>query len=182
MTPIDVIHGGKRLQWAISQILSADPNRVFAMDDPADLPHVDEHSIAIEATPDATWDGLLRVVEGSFASGASARGARLLGCADTVASGPRPLAAGSVLPGFHVATADRPKELALAGGHRFSDYALIFRLDEQGDSGTMLRAETRATFPGLKGSAYRAIVIGTRMHVLVTRRVLDAARRRAERH
>ena len=69
---------------------------------PADLPHVDEHSVAIEATPDAAWDALLRVVEGSFSSGASTRGARLLGCADTVASGPRPLDTGSVLPGFHV--------------------------------------------------------------------------------
>jgi hypothetical protein len=148
---------------------------------PADLPHVDEHSIAIEATPDAAWDALLRVVEGSFASGASTKGARLLGCADTVASGPRPLADGSVLPGFHVETVRRPRELAIAGGHRFSDYALIFRLDEQDGNRTVLRAETRAAFPGLKGSAYRAMVIGTRIHVLVTRRILSAAKRSAER-
>jgi hypothetical protein len=148
----------------------------------ADLPHVDEHSIAIETTPDAAWDALLRVVEGSFAPGASARGARLLGCADTVASGPRPLAAGSALPGFHVETAERPRELALAGDHRFSDYALIFRLDEQSGNRTVLRAETRAAFPGLKGRAYRAMVIGTRIHVLMTRRMLSAAKRNAERH
>ena len=148
---------------------------------PADLPQVDEHSIAIEATPDAAWDALLRVVEGSFASGASTRGARLLGCADTVASGPRPLADGSALPGFHVETAQRPKELAIAGAHRFSDYALIFRLDERDGKRTVLRAETRAAFPGLKGSAYRAMVIGTRIHVLVTRRILSAAKRSAER-
>jgi hypothetical protein len=152
------------------------------MTDPAGLPHVDEHSIAIEAMPDATWDALLRVVEGSFASGASSKGARLLGCADNAASGPRPLATGSVLPGFHVETAERPRELALSGRHRFSDYALIFRLDEQGEGRTVLRAETRAAFPGLKGRVYRAMVIGTRMHVLVTRRILDATRRSAERH
>jgi hypothetical protein len=148
----------------------------------ADLPHIDEHSIVIEATPDAVWDALLRVIEGSFASGASTTGARLLGCDDTVASGPRPLADGSVLPGFHVETAQRPQELAIAGGHRFSDYALIFRLDQQDGNRTMLRAETRATFPGLKGGAYRAMVIGTRIHVLVTRRILSAAKRSAERH
>ncbi|HXS33252.1 MAG TPA: hypothetical protein VN758_05695 [Solirubrobacterales bacterium] len=148
----------------------------------ADLPHIDEHSIAIAATPNATWDALLRVVEGSFASGASTRGARLLGCADTAVSGPRPLADGSVLPGFHVEAAQAPRELAIAGSHRFSDYALIFRLDEDGDERTVLRAETRAAFPGLKGSAYRAIVIGTRIHVLVTRRILGAARYSAERH
>lgn len=148
---------------------------------PADLPHVDEHSVAIEATADATWDSLLRVVEGSFSSGASSRGARLLGCADTVASGPRPLAPGSVLPGFHVEAAAPRQELALAGGHRFSAYALIFRLDQHDGDRTVLRAETRATFPGLKGRAYRAMVIGTRMHVLVTRRILGAAKRSAER-
>jgi hypothetical protein len=148
----------------------------------ADLPYVDEHSIAIDAPAGATWDALLRVVEGSFASGSSTKGARLLGCSDTEASGPRPLAAGSTLPGFHVTTAQPEQELALAGGHRFSDYALVFKLDEQGDSGTTLRAETRAAFPGLKGRAYRAAVIGTRMHVLVTRRILSAAKQRAERH
>jgi hypothetical protein len=148
----------------------------------ADLPHVDEHSIAIEATAEATWDALLRVIEGSFSSGASAKGARLLDCADTAASGPRPLDTGSVLPGFHVEAAAPRQELALVGGHRFSDYALIFRLDEQGADRTLLRAETRAAFPGLKGRAYRAMVIGTRMHVLVTRRILGAAKRSAERH
>jgi hypothetical protein len=147
----------------------------------AELPHVDEHSISTAASPDSTWDALLRVIEDSFASGASARGARLLGCEDSEVSGPRPLAAGSVLPGFHVADAQRPRELALAGSHHFSDYALIFRLDEADGNGTTLRAETRAAFPGLKGQAYRAAVIGTRMHVLVTRRLLSATKQRAER-
>jgi hypothetical protein len=147
----------------------------------ADLPRVDEHSISIAATPDSSWDALLRVVEGSFSSAASARGARLLGCTDTDASGPRPLAAGSSMPGFHVGTAQHPRELALAGRHHFSDYALIFRLDEQEGNGTTLRAETRAAFPGLKGRVYRTMVIGTRMHVLMTRRILAAVKRRAER-
>lgn len=147
----------------------------------ADLPHVDEHSISIAASPAATWDALLRVVEGSFAAGASSRGARLLGCADTEVSGPRPLDVGSAFPGFHVATAQDRQELALVGNHRFSDYALIFRLDEADGNGTTLRAETRAAFPGFKGQAYRAAVIGTRMHVLVTRRLLAATKRRAER-
>lgn len=147
----------------------------------ADLPYVDEHSIAIAATPGAAWEALLRVVEGSFASGASSKGARLLGCEDVDASGARPLTAGSTLPGFHIETARSSEELALAGSHRFSAYALIFRLDRQGDSKTMLRAETRAAFPGLKGRAYRAMVIGTRMHVLLTRRILGAAKQRAER-
>jgi hypothetical protein len=151
------------------------------MPSPSDrLPHVDEHSSEIEAGPDATWDAALRVVEGSVASGSGARIARLLGCADVDATGPRPLAAGSTFPGFRVETAERPRQLALAGRHRFSDYALIFRIDDLGGGRTRLRAETRAEFPGLRGRAYRAMVIGTRGHVLLTRRLLGAIKRRAE--
>jgi hypothetical protein len=73
-------------------------------------------------------------------------------------------------------------ELALAGRHRFSVYLLSFRLEDAGSGRTRLVAETRAAFPGLKGSVYRALVIGTRMHVVVTRRILSATKRRAERH
>jgi len=58
------------------------------------LPHVDEHSTAIGVGPEATWDALLRVVEGSFSAATTARVARLLGCTDIESSGPRPLAAG----------------------------------------------------------------------------------------
>lgn len=145
------------------------------------LPHVDEHSFEIAAPQATVWDALLRVVEASVSSGAVPPFTRLVGCADTEAAGPRPLAAGSVLPGFHVAAASPASELALAGSHRFSNYALIFRLDPLDGDRTRLRAETRAEFPGLKGSVYRALVIGTRMHVLVTRRIIAATKRRAER-
>ncbi len=124
---------------------------------------------------------LLRVVEGSFGSTSTGRIARLLGCADVDSSGRQPLGTGSTLPGFHVDAADRSRELALGGSHRFSNYALIFRLEELDESSTRLRAETRATFPGLKGSVYRTLVITTRGHVLVTRRLLNATKRRAER-
>jgi hypothetical protein len=144
------------------------------------LPHVDEHSVEIGADAEATWKALLRVVEGSFGSEATVRGARLLGCADVARQGPRPLAAGSTLPGFHVEVAEQPRELALAGSHRFSDYALIFRADELAGGHTRLRAETRALFPGLTGSVYRAMVISTHGHVLVTRRMLGATKQRAE--
>jgi hypothetical protein len=144
------------------------------------LPHIDEHSLVVEAGRDGTWESLLRVVEASVSSGAAPRFARILGCADTAPSGPRPLAEGSVLSGFHVA-AESPTELALAGSHRFSSYALIFRLDDLGGGRTRVRAETRAEFPRPKGAVYRALVIGTRMHVLVTRRMLAGVKRNAER-
>jgi hypothetical protein len=145
------------------------------------LPYVDEHATIVGAGRAATWESLLRVVEASFSSGAVPPFARLLGCADTEASGPRPLAAGSSFPGFRVVVADREEELALRGSHRFSDYALVFRLDELDGGRTRLRAETRAAFPGVKGSVYEALVIRTRIHVLVTRRLLGATERRAER-
>jgi hypothetical protein len=145
------------------------------------LPHVDEHATEVSAGAGATWEALLAVVERSFSAPASARGSRLLGCADTEPGGPRPLTAGSAFPGFHVEVARPPRELALRGRHRFSDYALIFRLDDLDSGRSRLRAETRAAFPGLRGGAYRALVIGTRSHVLATRRLLEAVRRRAER-
>jgi hypothetical protein len=145
-----------------------------------ELPHVDEHSISVVAPVARTWEALLRTMEGSFSSDRTARGARLLGCEDAEPAGPRPLAPGSAIPGFHVEVADPRRELALVGSHRFSRYALIFRIDPVG-AGSRLRAETRAEFPGLHGRAYRALVIGTRMHVVVTRRLLDAVKRRSER-
>lgn len=145
------------------------------------LPHVDEHSLTIDADADAVWESTLRVAESSSGSGVGARVARLLGCTYVEASGPRPLAVGSTFPGFRVETAEQPRELALVGGHRFSDYALIFRIDDLGRGRSRLRAETRAEFPGLKGRIYRALVIGTRGHVLATRRLLSAAKRGAER-
>jgi hypothetical protein len=146
------------------------------------LPHVDEHSLQIAAGPDAVWEAMQRVLDGSFGTTATGRVAGLLGCADVTASGPRPLATGSAFPGFHVEAADRPRQLTLAGSHRFSDYALIFRLDELASDSTRLRAETRAVFPGLEGRIYRTLVIGTRGHVLVTRRLLGAVKQRAERN
>ena len=145
------------------------------------LPYVDEHAAVVEASVAQTWAALLRVAERSFSSPATARVARALGCDDVEASGLRPLAAGSTFPGFHIAVLEEPSELALAGRHRFSDYALVFRLEELGTNRTRLRAETRAEFPGVKGRVYRAMVIGTRGHVLVTRRLLGAVQRLAAR-
>ncbi len=110
----------------------------------AALPFVDEHAIEVDSPPGPTWEALLKVAERSFEGGATPRIAALVGCEDRLASGPRPLAVGSTVPGFHVAVAEPRRELALAGAHRFSRYALSFRLDDLGDGRTRLRAETRA--------------------------------------
>lgn len=131
------------------------------------LPYVDEHACEVAVGAGETWKALLAVVERSFASARVARVARLLGCEDE--------------SGFHVARSEPPHELALAGGHRFSRYALTFRVDALAADRSRLRAETRAEFPGPKGAAYRALVIGSRGHVLATRHLLGAVRRRAER-
>jgi hypothetical protein len=143
------------------------------------LPYVDEHSAIIDAGVEAVWAALLRVLEASFSSRPAPPIARVLGCVDLEVSGPRPLAPGSTCPGFHVAAAERPSELALAGHHRFSSYALIFHLEFLDVDRIRLRAETRAEFPGFKGRVYRALVIGTGGHVVVTRGLLGAVARRA---
>lgn len=143
----------------------------------ASLPYVDEHAVIIEANRDVSWVALQDMLE--FV--APARFTRVLGCADTAASGPRPMEEGSTVPGFHVVAADTPGELSLAGRHHFSDYALIFRLDEVSGGGTRLRAESRAVFPGFRGALYRMLLMGTGGHVLATRRMLAAVKRRAER-
>jgi hypothetical protein len=141
---------------------------------------VDEHAAEIDAPAVVVWQALLRTVERMSAGVAAPRYARAVGCADTEPGGPRPREVGSTVPGFHVAALTPGQVLVLAGSHHFSDYAFIFRLEPVGGVRTRLVAETRADFPGLKGRAYRALVIGTRMHVLVTRRMLRAVARRAD--
>jgi hypothetical protein len=146
-----------------------------------ELPWIDEHASELTAAPAVVWPALLRTVERMTDGGATPRYARAVGCADVEAGGPRPLEVGSTVPGFHVAALTSERLLVLRGSHHFSDYALCFRLEPLGGAGTRLVAETRAEFPGLKGRAYRALVIGTRLHVLATRRVLRGVARRVER-
>ena len=146
----------------------------------AQLRYLDEHSTMIEASADAVWSALLAVVDHEFSRG-TALFVRAVGCTDTVVSGPRPLAEGSTVPGFRVAKAVPGVELALEGRHRFSTYALIFRIDHVDADRSRLRAESRADFPGVPGRIYRLLVVGTRGHVLAVRRLLSGVKRRAER-
>jgi hypothetical protein len=145
-----------------------------------ELPWIDEHAGEIAAPVSAVWPALLRTVERMTAGGAAPRYARAVGCADTEEGGPRPLEVGSTFPGFHVTALTPESLLVLRGSHHFSDYELSFRLEPLGGVRTRVVAETRAVFPGLKGRAYRGLVIGSRMHVLVVRRVLRGVTRRVE--
>ncbi|MER6350405.1 hypothetical protein ABT186_00750 [Streptomyces sp. NPDC001634] len=144
------------------------------------LPYIDEHTTDIAAGVDDVWRSLGRTLDRSFSRPGAAGYARLVGCPDRTAAGPRPLAEGSTFPGFRVVAAVPGRELILEGSHRFSSYALIFRLEHVGPYHSRLRAESRAVFPGRAGGLYRRLVIGTGGHAIGMRRLLSAIRDRAE--
>jgi hypothetical protein len=65
------------------------------------LPYIDEHRVVVAADLQTTWRAVLTVVERAFLLPGTRVFARLLGSADTTASGHRPLTHGSSLCGFH---------------------------------------------------------------------------------
>jgi hypothetical protein len=131
-----------------------------------DLPFVDEHAIEVAADPEQVWRAVVATMGASTPG--SERFAALLGCRERTASGglERP---GSTVAGFRVVHAVVPAELALRGEHRFSRYALTFVIDDLGTGRVRLRAVTCAEFPGVKGSLYRALVIGSGAHARLMR-------------
>jgi hypothetical protein len=136
-------------------------------DDPAmeQLPYIDEHRQRFDAPVEVVWATLLKVLRREM--GGSASIARLLGCDPAQGSAEFAGRPGEAVPGFRVVEAEPFRRLALRGRHRFSNYALTFVFD--GDS---LCAQTHAAFPGVLGRLYRAAVIGSGGHRLVTRRLL----------
>lgn len=135
------------------------------------MSYIDEHSRRIDAPPEAIWAALSRFLGPAPGTGALAR---LLGCdpaRGTAAFTGRP---GEAVPGFRVVEAEPGRRLALRGSHRFARYALTFVLD-----GDQLSARTHAAFPGVLGRLYRAAVIGTGAHRVVTRHMLRRIARAA---
>ena len=116
------------------------------------LPYIDEHAITTDADLATTWSAMLRVL-----------------CHD-------PADPSTVPFGFTLEEANLQQRLALTGRHWFSAYRLVFVLSDVSHDATHPRtrvvAETWARFPGIAGTAYRALVIGTRGHRIVVRRML----------
>jgi hypothetical protein len=144
-----------------------------------ELPFIDEHAIEVAAPPERAWEAVRQTVSRSLDGRSAALLARLLGTAERRHHGD-PTEPGSTITGFRIARADAPVELVLEGEHRFSRYALIFHLEALPADRSRVRAESRAAFPGLRGRSYRALVIGTRGHVLAVKRMLRAVKARAE--
>ncbi len=105
------------------------------------LPYIDQHARQIAADRARTWDALLQVM-----------------CTD-------PTDPTTVPTGFQLESAVPQQRLALKGRHWFSRYRLIFTLDDA-PHGTVVSAQSWAAFPGPHGRIYKALVIGTRLHVL----------------
>src|SRR5690625_635700 len=130
------------------------------MDD--ELPYIDEHTVRVDAPRQPVWTALQRYVTSLLRGAESNPLVALLG--------PDPRA------GFAVAESTEQQRLILVGRHRFSRYQLVFELTDDPGGGTLLHARSYAAFPGLHGRAYRALVIGTGLHVVATNYMLRAIR------
>jgi len=123
------------------------------------LPFVDEHTALLSGSVEQCWAALE----------AYARKALLAGHGNLLG----PLLGTEPSAGFGVELREPPSRLRLAGRHRFSRYALDFRLTDQGN-GSLLVAQTYAQFPGLAGQAYRTAVIRSGAHRILMKRMLSA--------
>ena len=132
------------------------------MEDP---PYVDEHDVLISAPRDRAWAALEWYVDEVLATGRATLLTRLLGT--------------SPASGFGVAARVPRERFELTGRHHFSRYRLVFSLFDASDGATTVRATTYAAFAGPHGAAYRLMVIGSRAHVLATRRMLASVAARA---
>ena len=145
-----------------------------------ELPRIDEHAVRVRADPDRTWRAVLETFRSSGSAGgrvlASVLGAEPASTSGWDGDSPRWRA---MVPGFAVTDAERPHRVALRGRHRFSEYAIVVRIEPTGE-GSVCRLESRGAFPGPHGTVYRLLVVGSRGHVLAVRRLLDSMRRRAE--
>jgi hypothetical protein len=130
------------------------------------LSYIDEYDTRVDGPPEQTWTAITRALRGQL-KGFPAL-VRILGATPAARSGDwNGDLTGATLPGFEVVDAQRPERLELRGRHRFARYSLVFLID-----GERVRAQTYAEFPGIKGRAYRTLVIGSGAHRVVAKRLL----------
>ncbi|HWE66464.1 MAG TPA: hypothetical protein VG298_07455 [Acidimicrobiales bacterium] len=144
------------------------------------LPSIDEHQVQVDVPPDQLWAALLSTFTGLTTHAGWRVLARALGCQPDSASGD-PDTPETCLPGFRVRRSEPPREWALEGKHRFSSYALTFRITALDGGHCLLSAESSAAFPGPLGMMYRTLVIGTGGHVLTVHSMLKRIKGKAER-
>ncbi len=121
------------------------------------LPFVDEHRWPVTATVARTWDAVVRLVHGRLSRPAPARFAALWRLEPA--------------SGFAISDESAPHRVALRGRRRFCRYELELSV-EDGPGIVTIRARTCAEFPGVAGSTYRALVIGSGGHGWVVRQLL----------
>lgn len=130
------------------------------------LPYIDEHRLEVRATPERTWHAVGQFVRERLTRPAPAPFVRLWRLSPT--------------SGFAIAEEIAPRRLALRGQHRFSRYALAFDI-APGSGSVVVTARTAAEFPGISGSVYRALVIGSGGHGVIVRHMLRRIAKSAER-
>ena len=138
---------------------------------------LDTHSTEIAAGMGVVWEALAATLVDEL----SRRPAHIVAVVtgvDRGFRGPSFPEEGARIPGFLVAVSIRGERLRLEGRHRFSEYALDFRLVPT-VQGTRLSATTHAIFPGRSGALYRELLLRSRGHRFVVRRLLRLVRDRA---
>ncbi|HSI06336.1 MAG: hypothetical protein ACAI38_19585 [Myxococcota bacterium] len=137
-----------------------------------DLPFIDAHRQPTVADAAKTWNALVATLSRDLSN---ERFARLLGCAPATRGGDWSGDLGdATITGFAVTESRRPARIELRGSHHFSRYALVFVIDD-----ASITAESYGEFPGWRGKAYRAMVIGSGAHRVIVRRLLRRIARRA---
>lgn len=123
------------------------------------LPLIDEHSVAVTASPAEVFTATERY--------AAALAGRTGGVSRAILA-PRPPS------GFAMTTTG--SRIELAGQHRFSRYRLEFLITPG-----RLTARSFGEFPGLHGRLYRLAVVSSGAHVVAVRHMLAAITAASER-
>lgn len=128
----------------------------------SELPFLDTHTVTVAQGPEPVWEAVVAYAD---QLGFGARN-------------PLPLLLGTVpRAGFTPAVEVPGRVLALSGRHRFARYRLVLEVEPRTEERTtLLHAHSYAVFPGVAGRAYRALVVGTGLHVVATKGLLRRIR------